>query len=108
MPEGGFKVEPEALEAYRSTMTAMSDEVAKVGTGTLNGVTALPADCFGKIGTEVGLGAAFQHAAQAQIDGVAAASSGLSALAKAVGDALTGYQQQQTDHASSINRAENV
>ncbi|TCO65549.1 hypothetical protein [Actinocrispum wychmicini] len=108
MPEGGFKVEPEALESYRSTMTSMADELGKVGTGALSGMNALPGDCFGKIGAEVGLNGAFQQAAQAQLDGVAAASSGLSALAKAVGDALTGYQNQQADHEGSIKRAEQV
>jgi uncharacterized protein YukE len=107
MPDG-FKVEPEALESYKSTMTAMADELAKVGTGTLSGVNALPADCFGKVGAEVGLGGAFQHAAQAQLDGITTASTGLSDLAKAVGDALVSYQNQQTDHASSIKRAEQV
>lgn len=108
MQETGFGVEHEALESYQSTMTSMADELGKVGTGTLSGVNALPGDCFGKIGAEVGLNTAFQQAAQAQIDGVAAASSGLSELAKAVGDASTGYRQQQADHASSIKRAEQV
>lgn len=107
MPDG-YKVEPEALEAYRSTMTTMSGELAKVGTGTLSGVNALPGDCFGKIGAEVGLNAAFQQAAQSQLDGVANASNGLAALAKAVGDALTRYQQQQTETAGNIRRAEQV
>lgn len=106
MPDGGFRVEPEALESYKSTMTAMAGELGKVGTGTLSGMNALPADCFGKIGTEVGLSGAFQQAAQAQLDGVAAASTALADLAKAVGDALVGYQQQQEDTAHSIRQAE--
>lgn len=108
MPDSGFKVEPEALESYKSTMTALAGELGKVGTGTLSGVTALPGDCFGKIGAEVGLNGAFQQAAQAQLDGVAAASTGLGDLAKAVGDALVAYQQQQADHVKSINKAEQV
>ncbi|MEV4319385.1 type VII secretion target [Actinocrispum sp. NPDC049592] len=107
MPDG-FEVEPEALESYKSTMTTMADELAKVGTGTLSGVNSLPADCFGKIGAEVGLNAAFQQAATSQLDGIKSASSGLAALAKAVGDALTGYQNQQKDHAQSIKKAEQV
>jgi hypothetical protein len=107
MPDG-FKVEPQALEAYQSTMTGMADELGKVGSGTLSGMNALPGDCFGKIGAEVGLNGAFQQAAQSQLDGVTAASTGLAALAKAVGDALTGYQNQQTDHVASIKRAEQV
>jgi hypothetical protein len=107
MPDG-FKVEPEALEQYKTTMTTMSDELGKVGTTTLTGMNALPGDCFGKVGAEVGLNGAFQHAAQAQLDGVSAASTGLATLAKAVGDALTGYENQQSDHASSIKRAEQV
>ncbi|SMC86595.1 type VII secretion target [Kibdelosporangium aridum] len=107
MPDG-FKVEPEALEAYKSTMTALAGEIGTVGTGTLSGVTSLPGDCFGKIGAEVGLNAAFQQAAQAQLDGVKAASTGLADLAKAVGDALVGYQNQQAETASSIKRAERI
>ena len=107
MPDG-FRVEPEALEAYKTTMTALSSEVGAIGTGTLNGVNALPGDCFGKIGAEVGLNAAFQQAGTAQLDGVKAASTGLADLAKAVGDALVGYQNQQKDTAQSIRRAENV
>ncbi|ALG13700.1 type VII secretion target [Kibdelosporangium phytohabitans] len=107
MPDG-FRVEPEALEAYKTTMTALSNELGTVGTATLSGVNALPGDCFGKIGAEVGLNAAFQQAAQAQLDGVKAASTGLAELAKAVGNALVGYQNQQTDTAKSIRRSENV
>jgi uncharacterized protein YukE len=107
MPDG-FKVEPEALEAYKSKMTGMADELGKVGSATLTGMNALPADCFGKIGAEVGLNGAFQQAAQSQLDGISSASTGLSALAKAVGDALTAYQQQQAGHASTIKRAEQV
>ena len=108
MPDDGFKVEPEALEAYQRTMTALAGDLGKVGTGTLSGVNSLPGDCFGKIGAEVGLNSAFQQAAQAQIDGVAAASNGLAGLAKAVGDALAGYQHQQADTAKSIRRAEQI
>lgn len=107
MPDG-FGVEPEALEAYKSTMTALAGELGEVGTGTLSGVNALPADAFGKIGAEIGLNGAFQQAAQSQLDGVGTASTGLAALAKAVGDALVGYQNQQEDHEVSINRAEQV
>jgi uncharacterized protein YukE len=107
MPDG-FKVEPEALESYKSTMTGMADELGKVGTATLSGVNALPGDCFGKIGAEIGLNGAFQQAAQAQLDGVSTATTGLLDLANAVGDALTAYQNQQTDHAGSIKRAEQV
>ncbi|MCE7005890.1 hypothetical protein LWC34_24110 [Kibdelosporangium philippinense] len=108
MPDSGFKVEPEALEGYQRTMTALAGEIGNVGTATLNGVTSLPGDCFGKIGAEVGLNAAFQQAAQAQLDGVKAASTGLADLAKAVGDALVGYQHQQAQTASSIRRAEQI
>ncbi|MET0237920.1 MAG: hypothetical protein ABW224_24995 [Kibdelosporangium sp.] len=108
MPDSGFKVEPEALASYQSTMAALAGELGKVGTGTLSGVTALPGDCFGKIGAEVGLNGAFQQAAQAQLDGVAASSAGLADLAKAVGDALVSYEQQQTDHVKSINKAERI
>jgi hypothetical protein len=107
MPDG-FEVEPQALESYKTTMTSMADELGKVGSATLSGVNALPGDCFGKIGAEVGLNGAFQQAATGQLDGVKTASSGLAALAKAVGDALTGYQNQQTDHARSIKKAEQV
>lgn len=108
MPDSGFKVEPEALEAYKSTMTALAGEIGSVGTSTLSGVNSLPGDCFGKIGAEVGLNAAFQQAAQAQLDGVKAASTGLADLAKAVGDALVGYQNQQAETAASIKRAEHI
>nr|WP_042195797.1 type VII secretion target [Kibdelosporangium sp. MJ126-NF4]CEL22227.1 hypothetical protein [Kibdelosporangium sp. MJ126-NF4]CTQ93009.1 hypothetical protein [Kibdelosporangium sp. MJ126-NF4] len=107
MPDG-FGVEPEALEAYKNTMTALSSEIGTVGTGTLQGVNALPGDAFGKIGAEVGLDAAFKQVAQAQVEGVGAASTGLADLAKAVGNALVNYQNQQKDTAQNIRRSENV
>lgn len=99
------EVDEAALTTYSSTAGNLAGQVRSVGTGTLNGANSLPADCFGKIGTEVGLSGAFQQAAQAQLDGVTAAANGIAALGKAVGDALVGYQEQDEDAASRLRQS---
>ncbi|NUT99495.1 MAG: hypothetical protein HOY78_46550 [Saccharothrix sp.] len=104
----GFAVDTAALTAYSGTASGLAGEVGAIGTSTLAGTTSLAAGSFGKIGDEVGLGAAFQQAAQTQVDGVAAASSGLSAFATAVSKAATAYQEQEAQHGADINRAYKV
>jgi hypothetical protein len=108
MPESGIRVDPEALTAYRDQMTRLAEELAEVGTGTLAPANGLPGDCFGKLSEEVGLSGAFGSAASAQTRGIAAASAGLGGLAKAVGDALVAYQQQDQDSGAAIRRAGQV
>lgn len=104
----GFAVDTAALTAYSGTASGLAGEVGAIGTSTLAGTTSLAAGSFGKIGDEVGLGAAFQQAAQTQVDGVAAASSGLSAFATAVSKAATAYQEQEAQQGASLNRAYRV
>jgi hypothetical protein len=98
-------VQEEALSGYRTGAGRLAEDVRSVGTSTLSGANALPDDAFGKLGSEVGLSGAFKTAAQAQLDGVAAAATGIAALAKAVGDGLTGYQQHDADAGADIRRA---
>jgi hypothetical protein len=95
----------EALSGYRTGAGRLAEDVRSVGTSTLSGANTLPDDAFGKLGSEVGLSGAFKTAAQAQLDGVAAVANGIGALAKAVGDGLTGYQQQDADAGANIRRA---
>ncbi|MFD7654088.1 type VII secretion target [Actinosynnema sp. NPDC059797] len=106
--ERGFDVDTAALSAYGSTAAGLSDEVAAVGTSTLAGTTSLAAGSFGRIGDEVGLGAAFQRAAQAQVDGVAAAAAALSGLAGAARDASLAYAEQESRNAADLDRAYRV
>ncbi|MCP2260479.1 Protein of unknown function (DUF2580) [Streptoalloteichus tenebrarius] len=108
MGEQGFGVVEEALETYAGRVPGLADELGKVGSSTLNGVTSLPADCFGKLGQEVGLHGAFQKAAQSQVDGLKAVSEGLDGLAGAVRGALGSYRQQDADTAQAMTRAGRV
>jgi excreted virulence factor EspC (type VII ESX diderm) len=98
-------VDDEALRGYSTAAGRIAEEVRSVGTATLSGANALPDDAFGKLGSEVGLSAAFKTAAQAQLDGVAATASGIAALAQAVGTGLTGYQHQDENAAANVRRA---
>ncbi|NUT48766.1 MAG: hypothetical protein HOV94_15880 [Saccharothrix sp.] len=101
----GFGVDTAALSAYSSTAAGLASEVGAVGTSALAGTTALAAGSFGKIGDEVGLGAAFQHAAQAQVDGVAAASAALTAFASQVRQTGQAYVEQETGNSAALDRA---
>ncbi|MFE2757353.1 type VII secretion target [Actinosynnema sp. NPDC059335] len=101
----GFGVDTAALSAYGSTATGLADEVGAVGTATLAGTTSLAAGSFGAIGDEVGLGAAFQRAAQAQVDGAAAASAALSAFAGEVGRTAQAYVEQEAANSAALDRA---
>lgn len=105
MAEQGLQVDLDALTGYASAANGLASEVGAVGTATLNGTTSLPGDCFGKIGNEVGLNAAFQTAAQAQMDALKAASSGLSGLANAVVKARDAYVAQEEAHKASLDKA---
>jgi hypothetical protein len=105
MVEQGLKVDLDALTGYASAVSGLAGEVGTVGTGTLNGTTSLPGDCFGKIGNEVGLNAAFQTAAQAQLDALKAASTGLAGLGTAVSKAREAYIAQEEAHKASIEKA---
>ncbi|MEU4743794.1 hypothetical protein AB0G02_25475 [Actinosynnema sp. NPDC023658] len=103
--ERGFGVDTAALSAYGSTATGLAGEVGAVGTSALAGTTSLAAGSFGAIGDEVGLGAAFQRAAQAQVDGVAAASAALSAFAGAVRQTGEAYVEQEARNSADLDRA---
>ncbi|MFE9745015.1 hypothetical protein ACFYOT_08945 [Saccharothrix saharensis] len=106
--ERGFGVDTAALSTYGSTATGLASEVGNVGTATLAGTTSLAAGSFGAIGDEVGLGAAFQGAAQAQVDGVAAASAALSAFAAEVARTGRAYTEQEARTGADLNRAAQV
>jgi hypothetical protein len=106
--ERGFGVDTAALSAYGGTAAGLASEVGAVGTATLAGTTSLAAGSFGAIGDEVGLGAAFQRAAQAQVDGVAAASAGLAAFAAAVRQSGQAYVEQEARNSADINRSAQV
>lgn len=106
--EPGFGVDTAALSAYGSTASGLASEVGAVGTSTLAGTTSLAAGSFGRIGDEVGLGAAFQRAAQAQVDGVAAAAAGLSGFATAVGRTGEAYVEQEARTSADLNRTYQV
>jgi hypothetical protein len=108
MAEQGFGVDTAALSTFGSTAAGLASEVGAVGTGTLTGVNSLPGDAFGKLGAEVGLNAAFQQVAQAQLDGVAAAAAGLNGFATAVKNAGTAYTEQQAQAKDEINRSYQV
>ncbi|MFD9699010.1 hypothetical protein [Lentzea sp. NPDC059081] len=105
MVEQGLRADLDALTAYASAVSGLAGEVGSVGTGTLNGTTALPGDCFGKLGNEVGLNAAFQTAAQAQLDALKAAATGLTGLGTAVTKARDAYIGQEEAHKASIDKA---
>ncbi|MFI6097395.1 hypothetical protein ACIA8G_17650 [Lentzea sp. NPDC051213] len=105
MAEQGLKVDLDALTGYASAANGLAGEVGGVGTGTLSGTTSLPGDCFGKIGNEVGLNAAFQTAAQAQLDALKAASTGLAGLGNAVAKARDAYIAQEEAHKASLDKA---
>ncbi|WP_033441066.1 hypothetical protein [Saccharothrix sp. NRRL B-16314] len=106
--ERGFGVDTAALSAYGGTAAGLASEVGAIGTSTLAGTTSLAAGSFGGIGDEVGLGAAFQRAAQAQVDGVAAAAAGLSAFATAVRQTGEAYTEQEARNRADIDRAAQV
>lgn len=99
------EVDDEAVRGYSTAAGRIAEEVRSVGTATLSGANALPDDAFSKLGAEIGLGAAFKTAAQAQLDGVAATAGGIAELAQAVSTGLTGYQQQDEDAAADLRRA---
>jgi hypothetical protein len=103
-----MQVDLDALTAYASAASGLASEVGSVGTSTLNGVTSLPGDAFGKIGNEVGLNAAFQQAAQRQLDGIREAENGLAGLGTAVAKAREAYIAQEDDHAQALGRAYKV
>ncbi|MEU4801973.1 hypothetical protein [Actinosynnema sp. NPDC023587] len=106
--ERGFGVDLAALSTYSGAASGLADEVGEVGTSTLSGTTSLAAGSFGVIGDEVGLGAAFQQAAQTQVDGVAAASDGLSAFAGAVSETGAAYTEQEARNSADLDRAYGV
>ena len=93
------------MTGYASAVSGLASEVGSVGTGTLSGTTALPGDCFGKIGNEVGLNAAFQAAAQVQLDALQAASTGLAGLGTAVAKAREAYIAQEEANKASLDKA---
>ncbi|MFT7836584.1 hypothetical protein Q5530_10580 [Saccharothrix sp. BKS2] len=103
--ERGFDVDTAALSAYGSAAAGLSEEVGAVGTSTLAGTTSVTAGSFGALGDEVGLGAAFQRAAQAQVDGAAAAAAALSGLAGSARDASRAYAEQEAGNAADLDRA---
>ncbi|MCP2247812.1 hypothetical protein [Lentzea aerocolonigenes] len=105
MAEQGLRADLDALTGYASAVSGLASEVGAVGTGTLTGTTALPGDCFGKIGNEVGLNAAFQTAAQAQLDALKAASTGLAGLGTAVAKARDAYIAQEDAHKAALDKA---
>ncbi|RDI33476.1 type VII secretion target [Lentzea flaviverrucosa] len=105
MAEQGLKVDFDALTGYASAVSGLASEVGTVGTGTLNGTTSLPGDCFGKLGNEVGLNAAFQAAAQAQLDALKAASTGLAGLGTAVSKARDAYVAQEDATKAALTKA---
>lgn len=105
MAEHSLSVDLDALTGYASAANGLAGEVGVVGTGALNGTTSLPADCFGKIGAETGLGAAFQAAAQAQLDALKAAATGLAGLGTAVVKAREAYVAQEDAHKASLDKA---
>ncbi|MFD1149757.1 hypothetical protein [Saccharothrix hoggarensis] len=106
--EQGFGVDTAALSAYGSAASGLASEVGAVGTSTLAGTTSLASGSFGRVGDEVGLGAAFQAAAQAQVDGVAAASAGLAAFATAVRQTGEAYVEQEARNSADLDRAYRV
>ncbi|TWP48250.1 hypothetical protein FKR81_28565 [Lentzea tibetensis] len=108
MTAKGVKVDLDALTAYASAASGLSSEVGSVGTATLNGVTSLPGDAFGKIGNEVGLNAAFQQAAQRQLDGLREASNGLAGLGTAVAKAREAYIAGEEATKASLERTYQV
>lgn len=99
------QVNQEAVSGYSKGAVRLAEDVRSVGTATLSGANTLPDDAFGKLGTEVGLSGAFKTAAQAQLDGLTATANGVAALAKAVGEGLTGYQHQDDEAAANVRRA---
>ena len=105
MAEQGLEVDLDALTGYASAVSGLASEVGAVGTGTLNGTTSLPGDCFGKIGNEVGLNAAFQAAAQVQLDALKAASTGLAGLGTAVAKAREAYIAQEDANKVALGKA---
>ncbi|HEX6345037.1 hypothetical protein [Umezawaea sp.] len=108
MVEKGFGVDTDALASFGTTAAGLGAELGTVGTSTLTGVDSLPADAFGALGGEVGLSAAFQQAAKAQLDAVAAAAAGLSGFATAVSKAGTAYTEQQAQAEDDINHSYQV
>ena len=104
----GYYVDPAALTTYGNSVPGLAAQLGEIGTAALSGTTALAADCFGQVGQEVGLTAAFQQAAQHAVDGLAAAAAALDALAVAVRDANIGYVQQDEDHAGLVNRSTQI
>ncbi|MBP2474701.1 hypothetical protein JOF53_003573 [Crossiella equi] len=103
MAEKGFKVDPAALRGYSNAVKGLSGEVGKVGTGTLAGTNALPANAFGTIGAEVS--GALTPAVQGILDGIAAAAKAMTELGTAVSSTLTDYERQDDDHAQQVKRA---
>jgi hypothetical protein len=101
----GYYVDPATLASYGRAVPGLAAQLGETGSATLSGATALAADCFGQVGREVGLTAAFQQATQREVDGLAAAAAALDALAAAVRGANTGYGQHEEDHARLVNRS---
>jgi hypothetical protein len=105
MSENGFGVDTAVLGAYGSTAAGLAGEVGEVGTRTLSGMDALGAESFSALGAQVGLTAAFQRAARAQLDGVAAAASGLGGLGRAVTSAGADYTARDESSRDALRRS---
>lgn len=101
--QAGFLVEPAALDAYHGTADDLAARLAASGPDA-----AVPGDCFGRIGREVGLHAAFEAAVRAERDGLAAVGTALAGLAAAVRRANVDYAEQDADTAAAITRAGEV
>ncbi len=103
MSEPGFFVDPASLNAYGGAAGDLAAQLGEAGGTTLGGPVA--ADCFGRIGREVGLTAAFQEAVRDEAEGLAAAAAALDGLATAVRRANVNYAEQDADTADAVTRA---
>ncbi|HEY8373049.1 MAG TPA: hypothetical protein VIL00_09930 [Pseudonocardiaceae bacterium] len=108
MGEQGFRVDEEALASYAHQAPGLAQELSQVGGDALSSAVSVPADCFGRLGQEIGLHAAFHQAAQATVDAVTAAADGLGGLGRAVADSLAGYQRQDADTAADLRQASQI
>lgn len=103
-PAQGIAVDLAALRAFASRADGLGGEISAVVSG-LDGAASLPDNAFSAVAGETGLPSVFAGAVRAQVDAIAAAGAGLSALGGAVAGAAASYEQGEAERAHTINHA---
>ncbi len=99
---GGFQVDPDALDGYARTARRIADDLGVLSKKTLNGVRGLADDSFGTIGKETGFAGALGGFVTALQRQVAAVGARADAMAGAMTKTAREYRDQEHDAASDL------